>query len=54
MPLTDRPFHAGYGNDTGEPNLGDYNEAVAQGSELFAVWAGYAIAAAMNAAGSAP
>src|SRR5437867_8387597 len=40
MPLTDRPFHAGYGNDTGQPNLGDYNQAVAQGGELFAVWAG--------------
>ena len=40
MPLTDRPFHAGYGNDTSQPNLGDYNQAVAQGSELFVVWAG--------------
>ena len=39
-PLTDRPFHAGYGNDTGQPNLGDYDQAVAQGGELFAVWAG--------------
>ncbi|HKC54723.1 MAG TPA: Ig-like domain repeat protein [Vicinamibacterales bacterium] len=40
MPLTDRPFHAGYGNDTGQPNIGDYNQAVAQGNALFAVWAG--------------
>lgn len=40
MPLTDRPFHAGWGNDTGQPNLGDYNQAVAQGGELFVVWAG--------------
>ncbi len=39
-PLTDRPFHAGYGNDTGQPNIGDYNQAVAQNGELFAVWAG--------------
>lgn len=39
-PLTDRPFHAGYGNDTGQPNLGDYNQAVARSGELFAVWAG--------------
>ena len=39
-PLTDRPFHAAYGNDTGQPNIGDYNQAVAQGGELFAVWAG--------------
>jgi hypothetical protein len=27
--LSDRPFHAGYGNDTGQPNLGDYNAGVA-------------------------
>lgn len=40
MPLSDRPFHAAYGNDTGQPNLGDYNQAVAQSGELFAVWAG--------------
>ena len=39
-PLTDRPFHAAYGNDTGQPNIGDYNQAVAQNGELFAVWAG--------------
>src|SRR5205085_2331378 len=39
-PLSERPFHAGYGNDTGQPNIGDYNQAVAQSSELFAVWAG--------------
>jgi hypothetical protein len=40
MPLTDRPFHAGYGNDTGQPNIGDYNQAVAQANTLSAVWAG--------------
>jgi uncharacterized repeat protein (TIGR01451 family) len=40
MPLSDRPFHAGYGNDTSQPNLGDYNQAVARGGELFVVWAG--------------
>jgi hypothetical protein len=38
-PLTDRPFHAGWGNDTGQPNLGDYNQAVAQDGELFATYA---------------
>ena len=38
--LSDDNFHAGWGNDTGQPNLGDYNQAVAQGGELFAVWAG--------------
>jgi hypothetical protein len=40
LPLSSRPFHAGYGNDTGQPNLGDYNQTVAQGNELFSVWAG--------------
>lgn len=40
LPLSDRPFQAGWGNDTGQPNLGDYNQAVAQGGELFAAWAG--------------
>jgi hypothetical protein len=38
--LTDVNFKAGWGNDTGQPNLGDYNQAVAQGGEFFAVWAG--------------
>ena len=38
--LTDSNFKAGWGNDTGQPNLGDYNQAVAQGGEFFAVWAG--------------
>jgi hypothetical protein len=39
VPLTRRPFHAGWGNDTGQPNLGDYNQAVAQKGELFAAYA---------------
>jgi len=39
-PVSDRSFHAGYGNDTGQPNIGDYNQAVAQDGELFVVWAG--------------
>ena len=39
MPLTDHPFKAGWGNDLGRPNLGDYNQAVAQKGELFASWA---------------
>lgn len=38
VPLTARPFHAGHGNDTGQPNIGDYNQAVAQAGELFAAW----------------
>ena len=39
VPLTMRPFKAGWGNDTGQPNLGDYNQAVAQHGELFAAFA---------------
>jgi len=37
--LSDVDFKAGWGNDTGQPNLGDYNQAVAQNGDLFAVWA---------------
>ncbi len=37
--LTDRTFHAGWGNDTGQPNIGDYNQAVAQGGKLYASFA---------------
>src|SRR5262249_45244749 len=39
VPLTPRPFKAGWGNDTGQPNLGDYNQAVAQSGVLFASFA---------------
>jgi len=39
VPLTKRPFHAGHGNDTGQPNLGDYIQAVAQHGDLFASYA---------------
>ena len=39
LQLSERTFHAGWGNDTGQPNLGDYNQAVAQGGELFASFA---------------
>jgi hypothetical protein len=39
-PLTERPFRAAFGNDTGQPNIGDYNQSVAQNGELFATWAG--------------
>lgn len=38
-PLTDRPFKAGWGNDTSQPNLGDYNQAVAQHGILYASYA---------------
>ncbi len=39
-PITRRPFHGGYGNDTGQPNLGDYIGAVAQNGTVYAAWAG--------------
>jgi hypothetical protein len=38
-PLTTRPFQGGWGNDTGQPNLGDYNQAVAQNGDLFSAFA---------------
>ncbi len=37
-PLTGRPFHANYGNDTGQPNIGDYNSAVAQNGTFYAAY----------------
>ncbi len=37
--LSDRPFKAGWGNTTGEPNLGDYNQSVAQLGMLYASYA---------------
>jgi hypothetical protein len=40
-PLTRRAFKAGHGNDTSQPNLGDYNQAVAQGGRA---WFAYAVA----------
>jgi hypothetical protein len=36
--LSERTFHAGWGNDTGQPNIGDYNQAVAQQGKLFAAF----------------
>src|SRR5262249_50808093 len=38
--VSDRPFKAGWGNDTGQPNLGDYIGATAQSGFLYA---GYAV-----------
>ena len=38
-PLSPRPFHAAYGNDTSQPNLGDYIAAVAQNGTLYAAYA---------------
>jgi hypothetical protein len=42
MPLTSRPFHAGWGNDTGQPNIGDYVQAVIDPSngDFLAAYAG--------------
>ena len=40
-PLTQQPFHAGHGNDTGQPNLGDYIQAVSSGGRA---WFSYALA----------
>lgn len=37
--LSDSRFKAGWGNDTGQPNLGDYNQGVAQNGQFYAVWA---------------
>jgi len=39
LPLSDRPFHAGWGNDTSQPNLGDYNQSVAQRGKYYPVFA---------------
>ncbi|HEY1416947.1 MAG TPA: sialidase family protein, partial [Myxococcaceae bacterium] len=38
LPLTD-PFHGGWGNDTSQPNLGDYNQSVAQRGKYYPVFA---------------
>jgi hypothetical protein len=38
VPLTKRPFKAGWGNNTSQPNLGDYNQAVAQYGTLLAAY----------------
>jgi hypothetical protein len=38
-PLDCRPFHAGYGNDAGQPNLGDYIGATTFAGALYAAWA---------------
>jgi hypothetical protein len=39
-PLSPRPFHAGWGNDANQPNLGDYNQAVVnRAGDLLAAYA---------------
>jgi len=37
--LAKRSFKAGWGNDTSQPNLGDYNQAVAQSGAFYASYA---------------
>jgi hypothetical protein len=37
--LTERPFHAAYGNDTSQPNLGDYIQGAAKDGDLYAAYA---------------
>ena len=37
--LTDRPFRAGWGNDTSQPNLGDYIQGAALGGDLYSAYA---------------
>ena len=38
-PLSPRPFHAGYGNDVSQPNLGDYIGSFARAGTLYAAYA---------------
>jgi hypothetical protein len=38
-PLTDKPFHAEYGNTTSQPNMGDYNQCVSDGGSLYTSFA---------------
>jgi hypothetical protein len=38
-PLTIKPFRAGHNNDTGQPNLGDYNQGVSRRGKFYAAFA---------------
>lgn len=38
-PISERPFQAGFGNDTGQPNIGDYNQGVTLPGEFMATFA---------------
>ena len=38
-PISPRPFHAGYGNDTGQPNLGDYIGSLSRAGTLYTAYA---------------
>jgi hypothetical protein len=37
--LTDKPFHAEYGNTTSQPNIGDYNQCVSEEGRLYVSFA---------------
>jgi hypothetical protein len=37
--LTERPFHAAWGNDTGQPNIGDYIQGAALDGDLYSAYA---------------
>ena len=43
VPVTDRAFHAGFGNDTSQPNLGDYNQAFARNGKVYTLWGGTSV-----------
>jgi hypothetical protein len=47
-PLLDRPFRAGYGNDTSQPNLGDYLQAVAINGTLHSLATGTSLMSQFN------
>ncbi|MBP2680553.1 MAG: glycosyl hydrolase, repeat-containing protein, partial [Candidatus Krumholzibacteriota bacterium] len=38
-PVTDKPFHAEYGNSTSQPNMGDYNQCVSDGGSVYTSFA---------------
>lgn len=38
-PLTDKPFHAEYGNTTSQPNIGDYNQCVSDAGSMYTSFA---------------
>jgi hypothetical protein len=39
IPITDKPFHAEYGNTTSQPNIGDYNQCVSDGGSVYTSFA---------------
>lgn len=47
-PLLDRPFRAGFGNDTSQPNIGDYNQNIAQNGEHHSLHGATSVAPRFN------